>query len=93
MNKWIGFKTVIFNTVIDGKIAVKMENWIDVLNDGNWKKIYGYTDSGGFGQDGDRCGGSADQIISWGGPIVTFRWDGTSNIDFKNLSVREISAS
>ncbi len=93
MNKWIGFKTVMFNVEIDGKTAVKMENWIDILNDGNWKKIYGYTDSGGLGSDGSRCGGSSDQIISWGGPIVTFRWDGTSNVDIKNFSVREISAN
>jgi len=80
-----------YNVEIDGKIAVKMENWIDINNDGNWKKIYGYTDSGGLGSDGSRCGGSADQTISWGGPIVTFRWDGTSNVDIKNFSVREIS--
>jgi hypothetical protein len=55
--------------------------------------VFGYTDSGGFGEDGDRCGGSPDQQISWGGPIVTFRWDGTSNVDIKNLSVREIAAN
>ncbi len=93
MGKWIGFKVVMFNTQIDGKTAVKLENWIDFSNNGNWQKIYGYTDSGGWGEDGSRCGGSADQIITWGGPIVTFRWDGTSNVDFKNLSVREISIS
>ena len=91
MDKWIGFKTVMYNVEIDGKIAVKMENWIDINNDGNWKKIYGYTDSGGLGSDGSRCGGSADQTISWGGPILTLRWDGTSNVDIKNFSVREIS--
>jgi hypothetical protein len=93
MDKWIGFKVVMFNTQLDGKTVVKLENWIDYNNDGNWKKIYGYTDSGGWGEDGDRCGGSDDQIMTWGGPIVTFRWDGTSNVDFKNLSVREISTS
>lgn len=31
-----------------------------------------------------------DQIITWGSPIVTYRWDDTS-INFKNLSVREIT--
>jgi hypothetical protein len=24
------------------------------------------------------------------GPIATFRWDGATDVDFKNLSVREI---
>jgi hypothetical protein len=36
------------------------------------------------------CGGAPDQIISWGGPIATFRWDSATDVDFKNLSVREI---
>ncbi|MDQ4074011.1 MAG: carbohydrate-binding protein, partial [Thermoproteota archaeon] len=89
--KWIGFKSIQYNTEVNGQPAVKIENWVDELNNGSWKKIYGYTDSGGFGNEGGRCGGSSDQIISWGGPIVTFRWDGTSNIDIKNLSVREIT--
>ena len=57
------------------------------------EKVFGYTDSGGFGEDGDRCGGSPDELISWGGPVATFRWDGTSNVDIKNLSVREMTAN
>ena len=93
VGKWVGFKTVMFNTVVNGEPAVKLENWVDESNNGQWKKVFGYTDSGGFGEDGDRCGGSPDQQISWGGPIVTFRWDGTSNVDIKNLSVREIAAN
>jgi hypothetical protein len=40
-----------------------------------------------------RCGGRADQIITWGGPIVTFRWDGADDVDIKNFSVREIDYS
>ena len=78
---------------MDGKPAVKLENWIDEFNNGEWRKIYGYLDSGGFGDEGDRCGGDPDQIMTWGGPIVTFRWDGQSNEDIKNFSVREIQAS
>ena len=30
------------------------------------------------------------QIITWGGPIATFRWDGATDVDIKNFSVREI---
>ena len=92
-DKWIGYKAIMYNTVVDGKPAVKLENWVDENNNGQWKKVFGYTDSGGFGEDGDRCGGSPDELISWGGPVATFRWDGTSNVDIKNLSVREIAAN
>ena len=35
--------------------------------------------------------GRADQIISWGGPIATFRWDSANDVDFKSMSVREIN--
>ena len=84
-------KRIIYNTVVNGKDAVKLENWVDINANDVWTKIYGYTDSGGLGEDGEECGGTPDQLISWGGPISTFRWDGTSNVDVKNLSVREIS--
>ena len=43
-----------------------------------------------MGRDATKCGGAPDQIISWGGPIATFRWDSTTDVDFKSLSVREI---
>jgi hypothetical protein len=91
VGKWIGFKAIIYNTVVNGKDAVKLENWVDKNANDVWTKIYGYTDSGGLGEDGEECGGTPDQLISWGGPISTFRWDGTSNVDVKNLSVREIT--
>ena len=45
--KWVGFKFIIYNTVLpDGRIAVKMENWVDRNNDQHWEKIYEYVDSG-----------------------------------------------
>jgi hypothetical protein len=47
-------------------------------------------DSGGWGDEGVHCGGDQDQIITWGGPIATFRWDNASDVDFKHFSVREI---
>ena len=43
-----------------------------------------------MGYPATKCSGYADQIITWGGPIATFRWDSATNTDFKNLSVREI---
>jgi hypothetical protein len=53
-------------------------------------KINDFVDSGGWGNQGGYCGGDPDQIITWGGPIATFRWDYATDVDFKNFSVREI---
>ena len=64
---------------------------MDRNSDQHWEKIYEYVDSGGWGRDGFDCGGRADQIISWGGPIATFRWDSANDVDFKSMSVREIN--
>ena len=30
-------------------------------------------------------------MITWGGPIATFRWDSAKDVDFKFMSVREIN--
>src|ERR687896_168839 len=62
--KWIGFKFVMYNFQKDGKTAVKLETWLDPDNDKDFVKIYERIESGGWGDDGDRCGGSFDQIIT-----------------------------
>jgi hypothetical protein len=38
-DKWVGFKGVIWNTVQNSKIVVKMEIWLDKNNDKNWVKV------------------------------------------------------
>ena len=86
--KWTGFKTVMYNNA-QGNVV--LQNWVNENADGvTWKKVNERIDSTGFGSDGDMCGGTPDQKITWGGPIATFRWDSASNVDFKWLSVREI---
>ncbi len=40
-----------------------------------------YIDEGSLGKKGKECGGKKDQIITWGGPIATFRWDDSADID------------
>jgi hypothetical protein len=67
-----------------------MEMWIDQNNNNTWKKIHEYADKGGWGSSMNRCGGVPDRLITWGSPVVTFRWDDNANVDFRNLSVREI---
>jgi hypothetical protein len=94
--KWVGFKTVMYNIEQNGETALKMEIWVDKNEDGNedgpWEKVDENIDAGGWGDEGEECGGEPDQIITWGGPIATFRWDGASDVDIKNFSVREIQA-
>ena len=93
--QWVGFKTIMYNFVDQiGQTHVKMEMWLDKNADGEedgpWEKVDENTDSGSWGSEGEECGGDPDQILSWGGPIATFRWDGASDVDIKNFSVREI---
>ena len=94
--KWIGYKYVVYNIEQNNtnngmKTVVKMENWLDKDNDGkDWVKVDEYLDDGEWGHKGEECGGEPDQIITWGGPVATFRWDDARDVDFKNLSVREI---
>lgn len=92
MDKWIAFKVVMYNNVEDGKTVVVLENWLNDEGDktSSWKKVTSIVDDGGWGNEGDHCGGNPDQIITWGGPIASFRWDRASDVDFKWLSVREI---
>jgi hypothetical protein len=89
--KWVGLKYIVYNFQMpDGKTAVMLQSWFDANADGKWIKINEFVDSGGWGHEGSHCGGAPDQLITWGGPIATFRWDNATNVDFKNLSVREI---
>jgi len=94
MDRWIGFKFIVYNTVQNGKTVAVLESWLNDAGDktSSWKKVVSRVDSGGWGDEGDHCSGSADQIMTWGGPISGFRWDRASDVDFKWLSVREIQA-
>jgi hypothetical protein len=85
-NHWFRFKTIVYNFPMG---YVKLENWLDPYNDNNWIKIGQHVDKGAWGKDGTKCGGKSDEIITWGSPNVTFRWDDIS-VDFRNLSIREI---
>ena len=83
---WFRFKGIMYN-LPDG--TVKLENWLDPFLNNTWRKIAEYQDKGGWGKDGNKCQGKEDQIITWGSPTATFRWDDVL-VDFRNLSVREI---
>jgi hypothetical protein len=89
IGNWIGFKGVVYN-LDNGN--VKLETYIDKDNDNTWNKIDEIIDSGGWGENGTMCKGTPDQIISWGGPIVKIGFINIIDLDFKNISVREILA-
>jgi hypothetical protein len=78
-DRWVGFKTMIWNTIQNGNTVVKMQIWLDKNNNNNWVKVDERIDSGGWGDEGGECGGASAQKITWGGPIATFRWDGWNN--------------
>jgi F5/8 type C domain len=90
VGKFVGFKYMMYNLVQNDKTVVKLELWVDPDLTNNWQKVDEFVDTGGFGDAGGECGGAKDQIITWGGPIATFRWDSATNVSIKNLSVREI---
>ena len=89
--KWVGLKVIMYNAVEKDKSVVKLELWVDKNNNNNWIKANEKTDKGGWGNAGRECGGKADQIITWGGPIAAFRWDGATDVDIKKFSIREIA--
>jgi hypothetical protein len=95
-DKWVGLKSIMYNMEQNGETVVKMEIWLDKNEDGKqdgpWVKVDENIDNGGWGDSGRECGGDPDQILTWGGPVATFRWDGATDVDIKNFSVREIQS-
>ena len=96
LDKWIGWKVIIYNMPLNNGTGVKLESYLDDMNNNTWNKVTEIIDSGGwYSTSTDReffsedCGRARDHIITEAGPFVTFRTDNLI-LDFKNLSVREI---
>ena len=92
VGRWVGFKTVIRNEVVNGDTQVRLELYLNDNADGvTWAKVYDMVDDGSWGGDSGNCGASDPAMaMTWGGPLATFRWDNADDVDFKWLSVREI---
>lgn len=87
---WFGMKYVHYVTDND---TVKLEIWYNPNGDGQtWKLANSTEDTGGWGDEGDVCGGDEDHIHNYGNARMMWRWDfrDGSDIKFKNLSIREI---
>jgi len=92
--RWFGYKVVMYN--IDHDKAVKMETYLDENADNNWRKVTELVDNGDwYSYDPHfydvNCGRPPNYIVTNGGPIAAFRSDDII-WDFKDLSIREISA-
>jgi hypothetical protein len=90
---WFGLKIVMSNIDIgDTRQGVKLRLYVDKNNVNSWDLvgIADFVDDGGWGRDGGLCGGNADQIITWGGPLASLRLERGTEIIFNKLSVREI---
>jgi hypothetical protein len=87
MNKWVGFKGIVYNQP-DG--SIKLESYVDKDNNNNWQKAEEMVDKGNWGNDMTHCNAKTPgAVINWGSPMVIFKSNGVT-YDFKKLSVREI---
>ena len=98
MHRWIGMKGIFYNTI---KGNVKMELWLDKDNDKasmpdqDWGEVpaLNHEDIGNWKIENNHmneCNGNKNEKITWGGPVVIFRWDNLIDVDIKYASVREI---
>ncbi len=100
IGKWIGWKVVMYDIMLsNNSIAVKLESYLDLNNNGSWTKVTDIIDSGGwYARTPDAeffsagCGKPKDYIVTNSGPIATFRAD-YMVLDFKDFSIREIQPS
>ena len=75
---------------------VKIELWLDKDANNDWgaKPVLEFEDNGGNWKidknKNNECKGSKTERITWGGPVVIFRWDNLMDVDIKKVSVREI---
>jgi hypothetical protein len=88
MNKWIGFKGIVYN-LPNG--SVKLESYIDRDDNNQWMKVAELLDNGNWGNDMTHCSAKTEgAVINWGSPMIIFKSDYIT-YDFKNLSAREIA--
>jgi F5/8 type C domain len=99
-SRWLGMKYVKYEFTRNGQRGIHLELWLDL--DGidangnprnNWQRVRvveDHPDQGSWGADAQECHAPrADQIMLWGGPWVTYRWDNTTS-KLRLASAREI---
>lgn len=97
---WLGMKVIRYEFTRDGARGVRNEIWLDLggvdaagapANDWFLALVEeDHPSAGSFGTAATDCGCPVDdQIMLWGGPWVTWRWDGTTS-SIRLMSAREI---
>lgn len=94
--RWVGFKAVFYN--VNDNNAVKYILYLDTDLSNKWEKQFEIVDDGHgiLGGAGSVGNGSVGQPITWGGPLVFFKWFGCADPDgvlLQNVSLREIDAT
>ena len=94
-NQWVGYKSVTYNTVVNGVQGVRMELYRDMTNGtngGTWELLGTTTDTGGWAppQSSPVCSYAKDYIPLTGGGVIVMRNTGVSNCQYKWMTVREI---
>jgi hypothetical protein len=100
--RWLGMKLVRYEFERGGERGIRNELWLDLGgidaagNPANeWKLARvedDHPDQGSWGEDGGYCNApDDDQIMFWGGPLLSWRWDDTA-ARLRLMSAREIVA-
>jgi hypothetical protein len=92
MHRWVGMKGIFYNK---SNGNVKIELWLDKDANNVWGEnpVLEFEDQGNWriqNNNENECGGDKNEKITWGGPVVIFRWDNLTDVDLKCASVREI---
>ncbi len=97
---WLGMKFARYEFTRNGERGVRNELWLDldgIDSSGNPANEWtladveeDHPDAGSWGDEATECDAPVDdQIMFWGGPEVTYRWDNTTS-RLRLASVREI---
>jgi hypothetical protein len=101
-DKWVGLKVMIYNIDSQGRpdpngARVKMETWVDKLNNNVWTKVQEFTDTGdnvGTDETGafPTCALNPRSTMTYGGPVAMYSLGGAQQNEptFGDFSVREI---
>ncbi|UXI67805.1 polysaccharide lyase [Tahibacter amnicola] len=99
-DRWLGIKFVRYEFTRNGQPGVRLEQYLDLdgidangnpMNHWGTQPVWVREDhpQTRWGSNGATCGVADQQIIFWGGPWVTWRWDNTDS-SLRLMSVREI---
>ncbi len=92
LGKWVRLKVAMYN--VNNNSGKRIELYIDKDLNNQFKLIDSANDTGGWSTGATNCGcENNDQPIVWGGPEIGLIWKDVTDVDIRNLSVREIAVA